>query len=182
MFLSALTFLDFRNWNGIFSWILTVPMARPSAGTWIQCFICLIRAVASLWLLIWLRVTVVRHLEKCLRGTFCRNLTSTNHGRANDVDFPSCTGGWLRLEAKVLCTGQPWDFPHVERCKSVVLISNGSDLWLLLACKLIYIYTDCVQNTITEGLATPVHISTEWNSITLNSSWVWIHPRSRLLE
>lgn len=79
-----------------------------------------------------------------------------------------------RLKATVLYVGQPWGFPHVERCESVVLISNGFDLSLLLACKLIYIYTECVQNTVTEGLATPVHISTEWNSITtlLNSTRV----------
>ena len=141
-----LTFLYFRNQNGILSWILTVPMARPSTDTRILFFICLIRAVASLWMLIWLRVTIVRHLEKCLmRGTFCRNLTSANHGRANAVSFPWGTGGWLRLKATVLCVGQLWGFPHVERCKSVVLTSNRSDLPLLLACKLIYIYTDCVQ-------------------------------------
>lgn len=72
----------------------------------------------------------------------------------------------------VLYIGQPWGFPHAEICTSVGLTSNGFDLSLLLACKLVYIYTDCVQNTVTEGLTPPVHISTEENSITtlLNSS------------
>lgn len=100
-----------------------------------------------------------------MRGTFCGNLTSTNHGRANNVAFLWGMSGWLRLKAMVLYIGQSWGSSHVERCKSVVLTPKGLIFSLLLACNLIYIYTDCVQNTVTEGLATLVHISTEWKAL-----------------
>lgn len=86
--------------------------------------------------------------------------------------FPWDTGGWFRFKPTVFYTGQPWGIPHVQRCKSVILTPNDSDLSLLLTCKLIYIYTASVQSAVTEGIATPVVISTEQNSIAtlLNSS------------
>lgn len=90
----------------------------------------------------------------------------------SDVAFPWDTGGCFRLKATVLYTGQPWGIPHVQRCKSAELSPNEPDLSVLFACKWIYVYTDSIQSTVAEGLATPVVISTEQNSITvlLNSS------------
>lgn len=135
-------------------WILT--MERPSADT---------KMYFILWLELWL-------VNGCLSGgRFCRNLTSPNQVRTNGVAFPWDTGGWFRLKSTELCTGQPWGIPHVQRCKSVILTPNDSDL-SLLTCKWIYIYSHSIQNTATEGIATPVeqHCNIIKYLLSMNSS------------